>query len=209
VGTGRELRRLPGLTGKVLCLAVAPDGRRIAAGDGKSIRIWAVDQPGSPSVCLTSHTDLVSAVAFLNGGKTLLSGSHDGTVRLWDVETGKVKEALKSRIGPVAAVAFGGPSRCLAIAGRCVRLRQANGSSVMLLGHEGPVPCLDFSSDGRLVLTGGTDQTVRLYRAEDGQELCCLRGHTGKVRAVVFSPSGKAAYSGSADGTIRRWPLPT
>jgi serine/threonine protein kinase len=205
LASGREVRRLKGLTDRMRCVAVAPDGRRVAAGDDRTIRVWAVDKPGSPSICLTGHTDEVSSVAFLPG-EVLLSGSKDGTVRLWDVKTGEVKKVLSGHVGPVVCVAFDWPSRRLALTGSGVRIRQADGSSTALLGHQGPVLCLAFSADGQLLLTGGSDQTVRLWRP-DGEELLCLHGHTDRVRAVVFSPDGKAAYSGSADGTIRRWAL--
>jgi WD40 repeat protein len=207
LASGREVRRFRGRSDKMRCVAVSPDGRRVAVGDDRTIFICSVDKPGSPSLSLNGHTDQVSSVTFLPG-ETLLSGSQDGTLRLWDIKTGELKQSRNSHIGPVAAAAFGGTSRRLAMAGNAVRIRQADGSSTLLNGHEGPVLCLAFSADGQLLLTGGSDETVRLWRAADGEELCCLQGHTDKVRVVVFSPDSKFGYSGSADGTIHRWPLP-
>jgi WD40 repeat protein len=209
LANGREIRRLRGLTGPVRCVAVASDCRHVAAGsDDGTIRLWAVDKQGSPSLCLSDHTDSVTCLVFLHSGEFLLSASQDGTVRLWDVKAGKVKTTLNGHVGPIVSLALGGASRRLAFAGNRVRIRQHDGSSTVLAGHRGPVLCLAFSSDGERVLTAGSDHTVRLWRADTGEELCCLQGHTSTVRAVVFGPDGTVAYSGSADGTIRRWSLP-
>src|SRR5262249_6887617 len=96
VASGSERRRLKGHTKDVRCLAIAPDGRRVAAGgDDQTIPLWAIDQTGSPSVCLRGHTGPVYAVAFLTDGASLLSGGGDGTVRLWDVKSGTLKGTLQ------------------------------------------------------------------------------------------------------------------
>jgi serine/threonine protein kinase len=206
---GRELRRLKGHAHRVFAVAVAPDGRRVASGGAdQTVRLWSVDQPGSPSVVLNGHTDAVSRLTFLPGGDQLLSASHDGTVRLWDGKTGAAKGQLPGGVGKVLAVAFGGPSRRIAMAGDGLRVRQANGSFTALAGHRGVVLCVAFTPDGQRLLSGGSDGTVRLWRVEDGEELRCYEGHAGKVHAVAVGPDGKTAFSGSAGGTIRRWSLP-
>src|SRR5262249_3855293 len=126
---GTQRRRLKGHTDMVVCVAVAPDGRRVAAGSAdQTAHVWAVDQQGSPSVSLNGHTGTVSSVAFLSGGDGLLTGSHDGTVRLWDARTGAARGVVNGHVGKVEAVAFGGPSKRLAVAGEGLQLRQADGS---------------------------------------------------------------------------------
>jgi serine/threonine protein kinase len=205
---GTERRRLKGHTDTICGVAVSADGRRVAAGSAdRTALVWAVDQPGSPSVCFKGHTAPVSCVGFLSGGDSLLTGSHDGTVRLWDARTGEAKGRLKAHFGKVEAVAFGGPSKRIAVAGEGLHVRQVNGSFTTLRGHRGSVLCVVFWPEGQLVLSGGADGTVRLWRAEDGEELTRFKGHDGPVRAVAVSPDGRTAFSGGADGTIRRWTL--
>ena len=76
------------------------------------------------------------------------------------------------------------------------------------VGHTGVVHGVTFSPDGKRVLSGSGDETLRLWDVETGQQVRCLKGHTGCVNSVAFSPDGKRALSGSADRTVRLWQLP-
>lgn len=206
LASGSQRRRLKGHDDAIFSVAIAADGRRVAAGSAdKTVRIWTVDQPRSSSICLSGHAGLVSSVIFLPAGDTLLSGSHDGTVRLWDTKTGAAKGNTKCQVGPIEALAVYGTGRRLAMAGNGLQVRQANGSVTLCKGHQGAVLCAAFGPGGLLLLSGGADGTVRLWNAADGIELHCFRGHAGRVLAVAFSPDGKNLFSGGEDGTIRRW----
>ena len=66
----------------------------------------------------------------------------------------------------------------------------------------------DVTRDGKLLLTGGEDSTMRLWDLETGKEVRRFAGHEGRVRAVAFSPDGKLGLSGSLDRTVRLWKLP-
>jgi WD40 repeat protein len=61
--------------------------------------------------------------------------------------------------------------------------------------------------DGKWLLTGGEDKTIRLWDLETGKEVRRFEGHTDKVRAVAFSPDGNRAVSGGlfSDPTVRVW----
>jgi WD40 repeat protein len=73
--------------------------------------------------------------------------------------------------------------------------------------HEGRVLSLDVSSDGKWYATGGEDNLVRLWQAEDGKLLAELDDHVATVRVVRFSNDGRWLASGSDDRTARLWDL--
>src|SRR5206468_4258081 len=68
-----------------------------------------------------------------------------------------------------------------------------------LLGHTGSLTSVCFSPDGKHIVSGSLDQTVKVWDAATGQEILSLRGHTGAVTSVCFSPDGKRILSGGGE----------
>jgi len=208
LATGGERKRLRGPTDNISGVAISPDGKAIAAASAdRMVWLWLTDATGPTTACIKGHTGAVTAVAFVTAD-SLLSAGIDGSVRQWDLKTGKVKGVLPAPVGPIVAMAFA--SKRVAVAGRDgLAIRMPSSSTFQKLsGHDGPVMCCAFTPDGRLLASGGSDRTVRIYRIEDGVQIAVYPGHNKSVRAVAFSPTGDAVYSGGEGGTLRRWPVP-
>jgi WD40 repeat protein len=90
VDTHEPVEVLTGHTGSVITMAFNQDGSLLAsAGEDQTIRIWET-QKYTCSMVLHEHTNWVSGIAFKSDASNLLvSGSYDGTIRLWDVEIGE------------------------------------------------------------------------------------------------------------------------
>lgn len=83
-------------------------------------------------------------------------------------------------------------------------------ASVMTLrGHLSNVLAVAFSPDGKLLASGGSDKTVKIWDPQTGKIIRSLRGHNKSVTAVFFSPDGKLIMSGSSDKTIKVWNIET
>ncbi len=86
------------------------------------------------------------------------------------------------------------------------RLRHiADQSRMTLLGHKERVKSVAFSPDGKRMVSGSLDETVRVWDVATGDELITLRGHTNEIYSIVFSPDGEHIISGSNDTTIKIW----
>jgi WD40 repeat protein len=77
------------------------------------------------------------------------------------------------------------------------------------LAHQGSVNAVAYSPDGRMVLTGGYDRTVRFWETATGRPIGPPLLHDDSVADAVFSPDGQLVLTGSFDRTARIWRVPS
>src|SRR6185436_11268748 len=80
---------------------------------------------------------------------------------------------------------------------------------VLQTGHTGPVNALALSPDGRFLVSGSEDLTLKIWDTATGNVLRTLSGHDQPVLAADISPDGRLIASGSADQTVRLWDVVT
>ena len=74
-------------------------------------------------------------------------------------------------------------------------------------GHTSPVASIAITPDGKHIVSGAWDKTIKLWELNSGKELRSFEGHTRCVNSIAITPDGKHIVSGSADGTIKIWEL--
>jgi hypothetical protein len=74
-----------------------------------------------------------------------------------------------------------------------------------LTGHSEQVVSVDFSSDGKEVVTGSFDKTARIWDVSSGNELFRFEGHSAEVMSAAFSADDHFVLTGSNDGTSKVW----
>jgi serine/threonine protein kinase len=197
-------RGLKGASDNYRCVAISPDGKRLAAGCGdRSLWAWSFEFAGMKPLQFRGHTAAVTGVAFARSADTLLSASEDGTVRQWDLRTGADKGSLNAGVGPIRCLAFG--NKRVAVGGKTLAVRRKTASFSRFDGHDGLVNCAAFSPDGSLLASGGVDGTIRIWLVDDGTEILVLEGSGKPVCSVAFGLDGGVLFSGGEDGILRRW----
>ena len=81
----------------------------------------------------------------------------------------------------------------------------SNGSSQTVKAHTAPVRSVDFSFDGRLLLTGSNDKIIKVINVNDKKFQSSLLSHTNWVKCARFSPDARLIGSGSDDHTVKLW----
>jgi len=223
---GVKTLTLGGWAGSV---AFSPDGKRIVSGGRNGVAVWDATT-GERIRALYGHKGSVESLAFSPDGQHIVSGSNDGTLKVWDAGTYKAVRTLYGHRGKVKSLTFSPDSKrivsgsndgtlkvwdaatgaeILTLRGR----RQADAATGVgyfaLLTRERGVCSVAFSPDGKRIVSGSGDGTLRIWGARTGAETLTLRGHEDGINSVAYSPDAKRIVSGSSDRTLKVWDAAT
>ncbi|MCX8075855.1 MAG: WD40 repeat domain-containing protein [Aquificaceae bacterium] len=165
----RLVKTIPIRAEFITSVVFTPNGRFLAiAVDGKAIRFFDVK---SEKFIRTIKTDVYS-LSFDRTGKTLASGGYS-SVKLWDVQSGRLVRTIKGHNGIVLSVHFSPDGKTVASGGEDGKIKLWEASTSKLLrtleGHEGSVFSLSFSPTGKLLASGGLDGVLNIWDVRSGK----------------------------------------
>ncbi|KXT05771.1 hypothetical protein AC578_1023 [Pseudocercospora eumusae] len=162
----------------VTAIALGEAGNELFSGGiDNEIKVWDLRMK-KVQYTLKGHTDTITSLEISPDTQSLLSNSHDSTVRTWDVRPfAPTDRAIKTLDGAQAGLEKNLIRSC-------------------------------WDSEGKRVAAGGGDGTVTIWNSKDGRMLHKLPGHKGTVNDVRISPDGSMILSASTDRTMLLGELP-
>ena len=175
----------------------------------------ALHPPGTPLLrTLEGHSASVYGVAVTPDGKRAVSASHDNTLKVWDLDTGRELRTLEGHPLPVNGVAVTPDGKQVVSASwdKTLKVWDLDTGRVLrtLIGHSDYVFGVAVTPDGRRAVSASRDKTLKVWDLATGRALRTLEGHSNFVSDVaVTPPDGKRAVSASWDHKLKVWDLDT
>jgi len=207
--TGQKRHTLSGHEADVRPVAFSADSALLASGDHRGhVRVWDV-RSGALRHQLAGQSGQIFRLAFGKSG-VLAATSFDGTVGVWNAETGQALHTLAHR-GRVWSAAFDDADAQL-VSGSgdyCARLWDvpSGAMTLELCDHEASVYDAALSPDGKALVSASADGKVRYWDPRSGVLVERLAGHGGILWRLDYAPDGRRFVTASEDGTARIWEL--
>jgi WD40 repeat protein len=155
----------------------------------------------------------IASTVITADGKTLISGSWDDTVKIWDMVEGRELRTLAGHEDSILCVALNPAEDIIASAGwdaTIVVWDLKTGKRLNSMeGHRGSIVALSFSADGLRLASTSEDRTTRVWDIEKGRYSLTLPGYGADPTAISFveSTTSRLVAIGDAKGTVRIWDL--
>ena len=210
----RCLSTLQGHTGWVWSVAFGPDGLLASGSHDGVVKLWEISRGGEGGKCLRTlrgHSRVIHSVGLSPDGKILVSGGHNGNLRMWNTRSGQCVSIASRQTGGLFAVAFSRDGQFFANSTpyKVIGIWEADSGQYLrsLKGHQGEVWSVAFSPDGRFLVSGSADMTTKLWEVDSGHCLATFQEHNSWIWSVAYSPDRTLLASGDVDGVVKLWEI--
>jgi WD40 repeat protein len=201
-------KMLTGHTHQLWAVRFSPDGSVLASGGADTdVHLWQ-PQTGAPAGTLPQLSG-TTALEWSPDGKSLITASYDGVIRVWDVAARRVVQELKGHAGTVWTLAISADGRTLASGGedKTVKLWDLAKATLLktLSGHSMNIWKVRFTPGGQHVVSSSFDNSIKIWTVAEGTLVRTLEGHKQAVVGLDISPDGRTIASASDDKTLKLW----
>ncbi len=161
---------------------------------------------------LTPESGIVWSVILSPDGKTLISGSADSSIRIWNVETGTLRNTLADHLSIVRSLALTPDAKMLisGSADQTIKLWNFETNQlIQTLPQGSPVWTVAVSPDQQTLVSGSEDGILKVWNLPTGKLLYTIPAHENRICTATISPDGKTIATGSLDRTLKLWDTQT
>jgi len=206
---GREICVFNNHTSAVHCAAITPDSQKcVSAGYG--IRIWMLED--GTEISAFKHPEWIFAIAVTPDGKWVVSGSSEHTLKVWELESGRLLGSFGDFRDPsswVRAIVITPDGRKVISAGldKTIKIWDLRSGRELgiLKAHQEQINALIISPDGKTLYSASHDKTIKIWQTDTWQESLTIQGHLAPVRAIALATLKGRLVSVSDDGTVIIW----
>ena len=202
--------------GQVNAIALSPDGMKVVCSTNNSeVLLWNIDT--ERVIWTGQHAGVITCACWNRDGGRVVSGCSDGIARVWDAESGMTVLEIETGRRGVQAMTCSPDTSMIAIGEHSyttntyelLNIWDANTGNLIthLKGHTASVTCLAWTADGKTLISGSSDSSIRTWNTTTWQQINVFTGNTDPVSAIALSPNGRILASASWDFTARLWNL--
>jgi len=160
---------------------------------------------------LHGHSNCVYCVTISPDGETIVSGSYDMTIKIWNLKTGELKNTFTGHSKSVNSLAIS-PDREILVSGsydKTIKIWHLKTGELKksIRSKSGSGFCVAISRDGQTLMSGTWRNTIQIWDLQKGLIKATLSGHTNSVSCLAISPDGQTLVSANYDRTIKIWDL--
>jgi WD40 repeat protein/mono/diheme cytochrome c family protein len=217
VKSGTTLRSIEGHRDVLYSARISPDNRFLAtASYDRKIILWDLET-GKEIRRFEGHNGAIFDLVFSPDGSLLASASADSTIKLWNVEKGIRLDTLSQPLKEQYVVRFSPDGQFVVGGGLDNRIRvwrvvskdkpKINPLVYARIAHEGAITQLDFTPDGKSLISIADDRTLKLWETTDFTQLHDYEKQPDVATALAMTADGRSFFVGRADGSIQKLPV--
>jgi hypothetical protein len=157
---------------------------------------------------LTGHLAAIRDVAIAPDGKTIVSGSLDGTIKIWNLVDGKLVRTLPGHRDWVFSIALSPDGKTIASSSRDGTIKiwnLADGKLLRTISAPRPIYTIAIAPDGKTLAGGDIRDTVSIWNMTNGESIRSWTNDSAWVLSIAIAPDGQTLASGNGDGTVKIW----